>query len=156
MGRAFRTRGALASCSGPRRLLWRSLPYGGRIGHEPLLSPSANADHRKVTRARVLKFSVDSQHLPGLTDALDLASIRLAEHPDFRGLLGLQHDNGRHEIEVITLWDGQGLEDTAAESEVSRLLIAEAVDLGVSSKCYEVLSFDPGSTRLPQLSAHAS
>jgi len=134
----------------------RFLTPRGRIERKTLLLASADADKRSVTRARVLTFSVDSQHLPGLTDALDLASNKLAEHPDFRGLLGLENNSGRHEIVVITLWDGQGLEDTAAESEASRQLIETAVDLGVSSKCYEVLSFDPGATRLHALLAHAS
>ena len=107
-----------------------------------------------MTRARVLTFSVDDEHLPGLTRALDHASTDLAKNSDFRGLLGLESNSGRHEIVIITLWEGQGLEDTAADSEVSRRLIAEAVDLGVSSKSYEVLCFDAGDTRIPRLLAH--
>jgi hypothetical protein len=58
----------------------------------------------------------------------------LAKNPNFRGLLGLERHSGRHEILIITLWDGEGLEDTIPEAEASRRLIAEAVDLGVSSK----------------------
>jgi hypothetical protein len=106
-----------------------------------------------MTRARVLAFSVDDEHLPGLTHALDHASTDLAKNPNFRGLLGLERESGRHEIMVITLWEGKGLEDSAAESEASRRLIADAVDLGVSCKSYEVLSFDPGDTQIPRLLA---
>jgi len=111
---------------------------------------------QSVIRARVLTFHVDGEHLAGLSEALDVAADKLAEHPDFRGLLCLKHESDRHQIIVISLWDGQGLEDTAAESESSRQLIAAAVDMGVSSKSYEVLSFDPGGTRLGRLTASAS
>lgn len=109
-----------------------------------------------MTRARVLTFSVDSEHLPGLTAALDEASAKLGSNPDFRGVLCLENEGRRHEVMVISLWDGDGLRDTAAEAEASRQLIEVAVDLGVTCKCYEVLSFDPGATRLPVLLAHAS
>ncbi len=109
-----------------------------------------------TTRARVLTFSVDSQHLHGLTRALDVAAEKLAKNDDFRGILCLENENGRHEIMVISLWDGDGLSDTAVEAEISRQLIEVAVDLGVSSKCYRVLGFDPGAKRLAPLLAHAS
>jgi hypothetical protein len=109
-----------------------------------------------MTRARVLTFSVDNEHLPGLTEALDTAAEKLATNEDFRGILCLKSESVRHEIVVISLWDGQGLEDTAVEAEAHRQLIAEAVDLGVTSRCYEVLGFDPGAERLAPLLAHAS
>ena len=108
-----------------------------------------------MTRARVLTFSVDDEHLSGLTAALDVASEKLGKNPDFRGVLCLENETCRHEVIVISLWDGAGLEDSAAEAEASRQLIEEAVDLGVTSRCYEVLGFDPGATRLEPLLAHA-
>jgi len=78
----------------------------------------------------------------------------VAKHPDFRGLVCLEHDdNVRNEVIVITLWDGQGLDDTAAEAEASRRQIADAIDLGVSSRCYEVLRLVPGSATLESLLA---
>ncbi len=102
----------------------------------------------------MLTFSVDDEHLPALTRALDHASSDLAKNPNFRGLLGLECNSGRHEIVIITLWEGEGLEDSAADSEASRRLIAEAVDLGVRSRNYAVLSFDAGDTQIPRLLAH--
>jgi hypothetical protein len=109
-----------------------------------------------VTRARVLTFHVDQHHLLGLTEALDVAAERFAIHPDFRGLLCLDHDSIRNEIMVITLWDGDGLESTEAEHIDAQRQIAAAVDLGVSTKCYDVVRFVPGSTRLERVLAHAS
>jgi len=108
-----------------------------------------------VTRARVLTFHIDSHHLPALTKALDGVVERCNKHSDFRGLVCLEHDNVRDEIIVITLWDGQGLETTVAEAEVSRQQIADAVDLGVSSKCYEVLRLVPGPAALEAALAEA-
>jgi hypothetical protein len=109
-----------------------------------------------VTRARVLTFHVDEHHLPGLADALDVAAERFASHPDFRGLLCLDHDSIRNEIMVITLWDGDGLQSTEAEHIDAQAQISAAVDLGVSTKCYDVVRFVPGSTRLERVLAHAS
>ncbi len=109
-----------------------------------------------MTRARVLTFHVDDHHLPSLTDALDVAAERFAEHPEFRGLLCLDHDSVRNEIMVITLWDGEGLEATEAEHVDAQQQIAAAVDLGVSTKCYDVVRFVPGSTRLERVLAYAS
>ena len=106
-----------------------------------------------MTNARVLTFSVDSEHLPGLAAALDVASEKLGKNPDFRGVLCLENESRRHEVVVISLWDGEGLSDTAVEAEISRQLIEVAVDLGVTSKCYRVLGFDPGAIRLPPLLA---
>jgi hypothetical protein len=109
-----------------------------------------------VTRARVLTFHVDQHHLPALTEALDVAADRFALHPDFRGLLCLDHDSVRNEIMVITFWDGDGLENTEDEHTHAQRQIAAAVDLGVSTKCYDVVRFVPGSTRLERVLAYAS
>jgi len=108
-----------------------------------------------VTRARVFTFHADSRQLPGIIKALDGVAERVAKHPDFRGLVCLEHDNVRNEVIVITLWDGQGLEDTAAEAEASRRQIADAVDLGVSNKCYDVVRLVPGSATVESLLAEA-
>jgi len=109
-----------------------------------------------VTRARAFTFHADSRQLPGITKALDRVAERVAKHPDFRGLVCLEHDDDvRNEVIVITLWDGQGLDDTAAEAEASRRQIADAIDLGVSSRCYEVLRLVPGSATLESLLAEA-
>jgi hypothetical protein len=97
-----------------------------------------------MTRARVLTFHVDTDELPGLTKALDEVSQVYAQQPDFRGLVCLNHDSLRHEIMVIAFWDGQGMEETEAESEVARRRIAETTDLGVSNKCYDVLRLVSG------------
>jgi hypothetical protein len=109
-----------------------------------------------VTSARVLAFHVDHDGLPALTEALDGVSDMFARNPDFRGLLCLEHDNVRNEIMVITLWDGHGLEDSEPESEVARQRIAATTDLGVSTKCYDVLRLVPGSASLEGVMAEAS
>ena len=102
-----------------------------------------------MTRARAFAFHADSRQLPGITKSLDRVAERVAKHPDFRGLVCLEHDDDvRNEVIVITLWDGQGLDDTAAEAEASRRQIADAIDLGVSSRCYEVLRWSLGRQRL--------
>ena len=106
-----------------------------------------------MTRARILSFHVDTDELPGLTAALDSVSQMFAGHPEFRGLVCLDHDGARHEIIVMTLWDGQGLDDTQHDSEIARQRIAATTDLGVSSKCYEVLRLVPGSTTLERVLA---
>lgn len=98
-----------------------------------------------MTRARVLTFHIDADELPGLTAALDCVGDQFAQHPDFRGLLCLEHDSLRNEIVVITLWDGEGLEATQAVSEQGREQIAATSDLGVSSRCYNVLRLVSGS-----------
>ena len=45
---------------------------------------------------------------------------------------------------VIAFWEGHGMEDTEAESEVARQRIAATTDLGVSNKCYDVLRLVSG------------
>jgi hypothetical protein len=98
-----------------------------------------------MTSARVLSFHVDSDELDDVTEALDGVTEQFSRNPDFRGLLCLEHGGLRHEIVILTLWDGDGLEATRAESEVARARIAATTDLGVSSKCFEVLRLVDGS-----------
>jgi len=112
-----------------------------------------------VTRARVLTFHVDGGALAGLAEALDRVGERFARNPDFRGLVCLEHDSVRHQVLVITLWDGNGLEDTQEESELARRQIAAATDLGMNSTNYEVLRMFPSSTTIDErvlITAHAS
>ena len=106
-----------------------------------------------MTRARVLSFHIDGDEHPGLVEALDGVAEMFADRSDFRGLLCLEHDSARNEIMVITLWDGEGLDDTQNGSEVARQRIAATTDLGVSSKCYEVLRMVPGSSGLENVLA---
>lgn len=100
-----------------------------------------------VTKARVLTFHVDAYELPGLTEAIDDISQQFERRSDFRGLVCLEHDGIRNEIIVITMWDGEGLESTEAESEDARHRIAATTDLGVTSKHYDVLRLIPGSAQ---------
>jgi hypothetical protein len=97
-----------------------------------------------MTRARVLTFHVNSRQLPGLRAALDAVSERFAQHPGFEGLVCLEHDSVRHQIIVITLWGGHGLEDMQVESELAQQQIAAITDLGVSNTCYDVVRLKPG------------
>jgi hypothetical protein len=97
-----------------------------------------------MTRARVLAFHMDDKDRPGLVDALDGVAEMFAHRSDFRGLACLEQDGARNEVLVITFWDGAGLEDTQADSEVARQRIAATTDLGVSSKSYEVLRLVAG------------
>jgi hypothetical protein len=103
-----------------------------------------------------LTFHVDAHDLPKLTKALDAATTRFSEHPDFRGLLCLDHDSFRNEIMVISLWDGQGMQDTEAELARCQALISAVVDLGVGSRCYDVLRLVPGSLLPESLLEHVS
>ena len=99
-----------------------------------------------MTRARVLTFHVDTSELWGLTAALDGVRERFAQNPNFRGLVCLEHDSVRHQVLVITLWDGDGLEETEAESQRAQSQIAATSDLAVNCTYYEVLRLFPGST----------
>jgi len=65
-----------------------------------------------MSRARVHTFHIDSNEVLGLTEALDGVADMFAHRSDFRGLLCLTHDSVRKEIVVITLWDGEGPEET--------------------------------------------
>jgi hypothetical protein len=108
-----------------------------------------------MTRARVLSFHIDEADLPGLTKALDGVSEMFAHHEDFRGLVCLEHEGPRNEIVVMTFWDGTGLDDTQADSEVARQRIAATTDLGVSSKSYVVLRMVSGPAWLASLLAES-
>ena len=108
-----------------------------------------------MTQARVLTFHIDADELPGLTEALDSVGETFAKSPDFVGLVCLEHDSVRNEIVIITLWDGQGLEDSERDAELARHRIAATTDLGVSSKCYEVLRMVRGAATLEGVLAHA-
>jgi hypothetical protein len=46
---------------------------------------------------------------------------------------------------VITMWDGEGLAETQAESELAQQEIAAITGLGVSNTSYDVLRLVPGS-----------
>lgn len=94
----------------------------------------------------MLTFHVDASELPGLTAALDDVRDRFARNPNFRGLVCLEHDGIRHQVLVITLWDGQGLEESQAESERAQSQIAATSHLAVNCTCYEVVRLFPGST----------
>jgi hypothetical protein len=92
-----------------------------------------------------MTFHVDSGQAPGLTEALDAASERLAKYPAFRGLLCLENNSVPQQMIVITLWDGDGLAETQAESELAQQQIAALTGLGVSNTSYDVLRLVPGS-----------
>ena len=87
----------------------------------------------------MLSFHLDSRQLPGLSKALDTVSVRFAKHPDFRGLLCLEHDSVLHQIIVITMWDADGFDNTQAEFDLAQQEIAATIDLGVSSMGYDVV-----------------
>lgn len=106
-----------------------------------------------VTQARVLTFHVDSDGMAGLSEALDGVAEMYSRNSDFRGLVCLNHDGPRHEVMVMTLWDGDGLESTQSDSEQGRRRIAAMSDLGVSSRCYDVLRLIPGPASLESVLA---
>ncbi len=101
-----------------------------------------------MLRARALTFHIDGDELGELTTALDDVARQYVGHPDFRGLVCLEHDSVRSEIVVITLWEGKGLENTQAVSDAGRRRIAETTDLGVIGKCYDVLRVVPSRVAL--------
>jgi hypothetical protein len=93
----------------------------------------------RVTKARVLTFHVDDDELPELTKAVDAVADEYSMIEEFRGLLCLKREGIRNEMIVVTLWDGDGLEATNAQSETNRRRIAATTDLGVCTRRYEVL-----------------
>jgi len=103
-----------------------------------------------------MTFHIDVDELPELFEALDSVGDQFAGHPDFRGLVCLEHDGLRKEIVVITLWDGEGLEATQAVSDMGRERIAATTDLGVTSRCYDVLRLVPGTAERVLVEALAS
>ncbi len=105
-------------------------------------------DDVRVTTARILTFHVNTDELAEVTKALDDVAGHFAENPDFRGLVCLEHASTRHEVIVLTLWDGEGLESSHVVSEAARERIAATTDLGVTSRSYEVLRLIPGAASL--------
>ena len=101
----------------------------------------------------MLTFHVDNDGIAGLSDALDGVAEIFSRNPEFRGLVCLDYDGPRHEIMVMTLWDGDGLENTQGDSEQGRQRIAATTDLGVSSRSYDVLRLIPGPASLERVLA---
>jgi len=90
-------------------------------------------------------FHLDSSGLPRLLGVLDDVAAQLAGHPDFRGFVCLDHDSLRHQIIVISLWDGDGLEETNEVFVRATQQIAGCVELGMNSREYEILRLVPGT-----------
>ena len=93
----------------------------------------------------MLTFHLDSHRLPRLMEVLDHVADQLTGDPDFRGFVCLDHDSLRHQIIIVTLWDGDGLDDTDGAFESAVAQIAACVDLGMNSTEYEVLRLVPGT-----------
>jgi hypothetical protein len=107
-----------------------------------------------VTRAIVLSCHVNSHELPDLTEILDGVTKQFARRSDFRGLVYLEDNHARHQIVIVTLWDGNELEDTQAEAELARERIAAATDMAVSSRCYSVVRLVLGALPLDGFVIH--
>src|ERR1700692_1236992 len=93
----------------------------------------------------MLTFHLQHLGLPSLMEALDAGAAHLAGHPDFRGFVCLDHDSLRHQIIIVSLWDGDGLEDTEEAFAVATRQIAACVELGMNRTEYEVLRLVPGT-----------
>jgi hypothetical protein len=89
--------------------------------------------------ARVFTFHVGSHELDAMNKAMDATATRLARHAGFRGLTCFERVGQGHEIIVISMWEGDGFEETEAEAERTRRKIAETSDLGVRTESYRVL-----------------
>jgi len=98
-----------------------------------------------MLRARVLTFHTESQQIGDVVQALDSVGARVTSNPDFRGLICLEHTNNRHELVVITMWDGNGPEEPSSDDDDARQQIAEICDLGVRSQEYVVLRHIPAA-----------
>jgi hypothetical protein len=98
-----------------------------------------------VIKARMLTFYVESDHIPRLIEAVAEVGKRMSWRPDFRGFVCLDHDSVRHEIMVLSLWDGDGMEETQAAYEKARDEIAARVDLGMRTSEHSVLCLVPGA-----------
>jgi CheY-like chemotaxis protein len=92
-----------------------------------------------MLRSRVLTFHVEPSHVYEVVDALDDVRERFEKNPDFRGLVCLEGQGGRHQIMVLTLWEGDGIDDMREEDEQARQQIASTCDLGVRSEEFDVL-----------------
>jgi DNA-binding NarL/FixJ family response regulator len=106
-------------------------------------------DH-DMLRSRVFTFHVEPSHVYEVVDALDRVRERFEKNPDFRGLVCLEGHGGRHQIMVLTMWDGDGLEDMRDEDEHARRQIADTCDLGVRSEEYAVLKNITPNVSLPR------
>jgi hypothetical protein len=102
-----------------------------------------------------LKFHVDNDHLPSLIEALKASGQRLSHRDNFLGFMALDLDLVRHEITVISLWDGNGVADTERVFESARAEIALTADLGMRRSICEVITFVPGASEEPAIHAGA-
>lgn len=102
----------------------------------------------------VLSCHVNSRELPDLTEILDGVTKQFAGRSDFRGLVYLEDNHARHQIVIITLWDGNELEDTQAEVELARERIAATTEMAVSSRGYSVVRLVPGALPLDGFVVH--
>ena len=93
--------------------------------------------------ARIFTFHVGSRDLDAMNKAMDATANRLARHEGFRGLTCFERVGQGHEIIVISMWEGDGFEETEAEAERTRRKIAETSDLGVRTENYRVLGHFP-------------
>jgi hypothetical protein len=93
----------------------------------------------------MLTFHLDGRDLPKLTEGLDAATEQLAGHPDFRGFVCLDHDSVRHQIIILSLWDGDGLEASHPLFKRATEIIASCADLAMNSTTYDVLRLVPGT-----------
>ncbi len=93
----------------------------------------------------MLTFHLNRHDLPKLTKALDDAAEELARHPDFRGFVCLDHDSVRHQIIILSLWEGDGLEATHPLFKRATEIIASCADLGMNSTAYDVIRLVPGA-----------
>ena len=98
-----------------------------------------------MLRARGLTFHTESEQIGDVVEALDSVGERVAGNPDFRGLICLEHANNRHELVVITMWDGDDPEETESDDDGARRQIAEICDLGVRSQEYVILRHIPAA-----------
>ena len=93
---------------------------------------------------RVLTFHIESSRVHEVLDALDHVRERFEKNPDFRGLICLEGQGERHQVTVLTLWDGRGLEIMRDEDEDARQQISDTCDFGVRSEELTVLRYFRG------------
>jgi hypothetical protein len=103
------------------------------------VTPEMRTKQLETVHARVYTFHVTSEQLDNVGVALDDAVADLARHADFRGLLYLERGEPRHEVLGLTLWAGDGIDDTEPNAERSRQKIADTADTGVYSRNFRVL-----------------
>jgi hypothetical protein len=105
----------------------------------------------ETVHARVFTFHVTSGQLDNVSLALNDSMADLAQHADFRGLLYLERGEPRHEVLGLTLWAGDGVDDTESNAERSRQTIADTADTGVYSRNYRVLRQFQGRPTVPSV-----